>query len=1797
MSKKSYFLFSKIIFVLSSLLCVSIAFAMPPKDKIPYPDGQFIGGEIDQPNPKDYARMLKRQQLMEKFQKHLKATGMADEALLSEIKALAVSGSERILVILVEFGGPDTFTWTPGVSTWDPYGRKDESEYTGNASDLGKPAACNNIISKFGITGPKDFTYNGPLHNQIERPLSYDDHSGTMIWTTDFNQAFYYDLIFGNGVILNYTRQDGSVVNENFIGKSVNRYYNDISGGTYSIIGDVVGWVKVPHSVWWYGADPCPGAQSNNKSHGGIPGAGNARTLVIDALEAVKKAYPDFNWSQYDQNGDGVIDRLWIIHAGLGQEEGATLLNRTDYGEGGLWSHSSSVSLNYEIVPGVKAGLYIMMPENGGIGVLAHEFGHNLGAMDLYAYGEGETSAGFWTMMADNWTGYPILFQPPAMDPWHLDNWGWLNPMLVLDPASVYTISIGQASYFPGGTNVYRGVKIPLPDGHRPVSVVPNGNSQWWGGYGTLLNARMILKNPIRIPSGGAALTFKNAYDTLTDWDFLWVQVSKDGGGTWTTITNSHTTCDHADGWIGGLNGFPDDLCGAGIGGFTGRMDGFPSYRIESFDMSSFAGQNILVRFWYMTNWKNNWEGPFIDDIQITSGPATIFSDNAESGDSNWNYEGGWSRIDGMETFTHNYYLQWRNVSSTGGYDSALGDPRWRYGPANTGLLVWYNNNHYTDNEVFNHLFDYPGFGPKGRMLVVDAHPEPYRDPYYVAMGYDNEGGNVHSGALMRDAPFSLYDSVNFTMKPPYIHSETHFSGLPAVSTFSDATGYYPGAEYVSKGPGYSPPSQGWVTRQWDSSVALPSKTFYGIKAPGYTANEEFRYHCSKILSGTYAGKLSCTWLGANTGLGYNGGTGNPGDAGGSYGWNVRILNQTDSTGIVGIWNTSHTSDIHTLTVTRAGTGTGTVTASKGILNWIGNIGIVAYGQDSPAVVLSATEYTGSTFAGWSGCDSVSGNECTVSMVTDRFVTAIFTLIPETVSTPNILNGPTNGTPSTSYSYSTDGSVSSFGHPVQYLFDWGDGTNSDWLPVGTTSASKSWDSAGTYPVKVQARCATDASVISNWTGILSVNISQFVYTVLTSPPALEIVVDGSTYVTPQIFYWTPGSSHTLSASSPQFRLWESWTRYVYSSWSDGEAQTHTINTPFSNTTYTANFALQYSLTTEVNLLEAGTVSPSGTTWYNEGQTVSITASPSPNYALSYWWGDLFGKTNPSTLTMDSPKVVIGNFIPTIGVDGWTAVSSPDVSSGWWLNGVHFSSSDDGWAVGEDDSNSRGVLLHYANGSWTPVSPPDVSPWWGLNGVHFSSSDDGWAVGIDYENALGVLLHYVKGSWKSVSPPNLSSDWTLNGVHFSSSDDGWAVGIDYENVLGVLLHYVKGSWKSVSPPNVSSDWTLNGVHFTSSNEGWAVGQDYENEKGVLLHYSNGSWTNVTPPDVSSEWWLNGVHFTSSNEGWAVGVDASNRRGLLFHYVDGSWKNVNPPDLDSEWWLNGVYFTSSNEGWAVGGGFSDSDRGVLLRYSKGSWTSVIPPNVSPDWWFTGVHFSSSGSGWAVGNDFSSAGILLKFSEVVSVPNTPSGPSSGNAGTSYGYSVKGSSSSLGHTVQYRFDWGDGTDSGWLASGITSASKSWGSAGTYQVKARARCKEHLVESGWSAPLSVTISKPIKGPDLKGSWTKPVTQSCKATKGVKKCTIKGTFKVDNAGNSNAGSAYVDLYVSESSILEGGGIWFKQSSVGALKMGKSKTISLSYTFSPGVTVIGKYVIAVIDKDDLVTEIDETNNVIVFGPIQ
>jgi hypothetical protein len=93
---------------------------------------------------------------------------------------------------------------------------------------------------------------------------------------------------------------------------------------------------------------------------------------------------------------------------------------------------------------------------------------------------------------------------------------------------------------------------------------------------------------------------------------------------------------------------------------------------------------------------------------------------------------------------------------------------------------------------------------------------------------------------------------------------------------------------------------------------------------------------------------------------------------------------------------------------------------------------------------------------------------------------------------------------------------------------------------------------------------------------------------------------------------------------------------------------------------------------------------------------------------------------------------------------------------------------------------------------------------------------------------------------------------------------------------------------------------------------------------------------------------------------------------------------------------------------------------------------------------------------------------------IPEIPTGPSSGIVGEEYNYTTV-TTDPQSEQIEYLFDWGDGTDSGWIgpyASGDTAeASHSWSNKKTFEVKVKAR-DSNGYESDWSEPLHVTIPR-----------------------------------------------------------------------------------------------------------------------------
>ena len=155
-----------VVALLASLFGVLPALAVHPvPDDGPVPDqpGGSPGAQvddyahpIDEPNPAEEARLLQRERLLNAGQ-------------TAEAAALAKTGTDRVIVILVEFAGTDVFTWTAPTnpltpstgSTWDPIGKADTNEWNGSVGD------CSRIITQTRV-----FTYGPTLHNQMPRPLS-----------------------------------------------------------------------------------------------------------------------------------------------------------------------------------------------------------------------------------------------------------------------------------------------------------------------------------------------------------------------------------------------------------------------------------------------------------------------------------------------------------------------------------------------------------------------------------------------------------------------------------------------------------------------------------------------------------------------------------------------------------------------------------------------------------------------------------------------------------------------------------------------------------------------------------------------------------------------------------------------------------------------------------------------------------------------------------------------------------------------------------------------------------------------------------------------------------------------------------------------------------------------------------------------------------------------------------------------------------------------------------------------------------------------------------------------------------------------------------------------------------------------------------------------------------------------------------------------------------------------------------------------------------------------------------------
>ncbi|MCS0639127.1 immune inhibitor A [Streptomyces sp. LP05-1] len=696
---------------------------------------------------------------------------------------LARERTDRIFTVLVEFGDRvDTTT------LHDPDG----------------PAGPAEPVVKYGGAP-------GPRHNQLPRPDR--EHDNSTSWQPDYGPEHYRRLYFGEGAGTTGTPLSTNSANPtastNFT-PSLKTYYETASSGRYSVSGEVSEWVKVEYNEARYGSDYCG---SNN--------CPNVEDLVRDAVAAwvaQRKAagrtdeqiaaevrqFDVWDRNDHDNDGDfeepdGYIDHFQLVHAG---EDGSA--GGGAQGSDALWAHRGYAYGRDDGdtgPPGFRAGGtqigetgvwvgdYTMQPENGGLGVFAHEYAHDLGLPDLYDTSNVpgvENSVGFWSLMsAGSWLGTgkdAIGDLPGAMTAWDRLQLGWLG----YEKAKAATPSRHVLGASAGRTGLPQGLVVELPERTVTTPVVPpaEGARQWWSDYGD--NLSTTLTRTVDLTGRRtAALELAAWWDIEKDYDYLYTQVSTDGGASWHSLD-------------GTADGAPIPRDGGGRPALTGSSE---TYRRLVFPLDAFAGREIGLRFRYRTDGGVSGKGFTADAVTVRADGTALFTDGAEDGPGSESADGagtrpadgaggggwaarGFTRIGASVTGRFPQYYLAENRQYTG-YDRTLETGPYTFGfPAphenwaehyayRPGLLIWQWDTSQRNNNVTEH----PG---QGLLLPVDAHPRP---PRWA------DGALMSNKIAPYDAAFGLLPVPALTLHKDGL--PTRLPPRPGNPVFDDRTGVH----------------------------------------------------------------------------------------------------------------------------------------------------------------------------------------------------------------------------------------------------------------------------------------------------------------------------------------------------------------------------------------------------------------------------------------------------------------------------------------------------------------------------------------------------------------------------------------------------------------------------------------------------------------------------------------------------------------------------------------------------------------------------------------------------------------------------------------------------------------------------------------------------------------------------------------------------------------------------------------------------------------------------------------------
>ena len=247
---------------------------------------------------------------------------------------------------------------------------------------------------------------------------------------TGHDNAYYKMVANEKGL----THEDG------YVG-SVTDYFLSQSNGQFELDFDIAGPYTLSHTSSYYGKND--GANIDTK----------VGYMIQEGCDAAVE--DGFNFNDYDWDGDGYADQVFVLYAGLGEASGGDaktvwpheyqirwtcvgkVLNYSDQGKGKVDTYACANEM--ERVINNATGTYTNELKLAGIGTICHEFSHCLGFADMYdtSANGGNYGMGFYDVMSAgsyngggftpcNYTAYERIYA------------GWTEPIVLDDePATI----------------------------------------------------------------------------------------------------------------------------------------------------------------------------------------------------------------------------------------------------------------------------------------------------------------------------------------------------------------------------------------------------------------------------------------------------------------------------------------------------------------------------------------------------------------------------------------------------------------------------------------------------------------------------------------------------------------------------------------------------------------------------------------------------------------------------------------------------------------------------------------------------------------------------------------------------------------------------------------------------------------------------------------------------------------------------------------------------------------------------------------------------------------------------------------------------------------------------------------------------------------------------------------------------------------------------------------------------------------------------------------------------------------